>query len=91
MESSNSSPSSSLGETRDTDILLFVGIPLILVALLVFTAVYYHRREENKRKLLMKLTRRDRAIRRISAVKEHSIAEIQKKPITLSTETTLEV
>jgi hypothetical protein len=91
MELSNSSPSSSLGETRDTDILLFVGIPLILVALLVFTAVYYHRREENKRKLLMQLTRRDRAIRRISAVKEHSIAEIQKKPITLSTETTLEV
>jgi hypothetical protein len=92
MESPNSpSPSSSIGETRDTDILFFVGVPLMLVALLVFVAIYYYRREENKRKLLMQLTRRDRAMRRISVVKECSSERVQKKSSSISTETTCDV
>ena len=91
MESSAATSSSSTEDTLDTDILLFVGVPLVLVALLIGISFYLYRREEKKRKLLLQLTRRDRALRRVSVKEVPAVRDIQKKLSSISTEATSEV
>jgi hypothetical protein len=91
MESSPTSSSSSAEQLRDTDILLIVGIPLLIVAILVGLALYFHRREQKKRKLLLQLTRRDRALRRLSVNNGSAGKVIQKKLSSISTEATSDV
>jgi hypothetical protein len=91
MESSATSSSSSVEQLRDTDILLIVGIPLLFVAMLVGLAMYFYHREQKKRKLLLQLTRRDRALRRLSVNNGPTGKVIQKKLSSLSSEATSEV
>ncbi len=91
MESPATSSSSTAGDVVDTDIILIVVVPLILVSILVGISVYLYRREEKKRKLLLQLTRRDRALRRLSVNDVPKGSNIQKKLSSISTEATSEV
>ena len=91
MESPATSSSSTAGDVVNTDIILIVVVPLILVGILVGISVYLYRREEKKRKLLLQLTRRDRALRRLSVNDVPKGSNIQKKLSSISTEATSEV